>query len=137
MKKLIKLILIVVVVMFALVNYRIFSFNKGFCKTQIEGKNISQAISTLTGIKKIEYYEKTIKDDEYTYKVYIVTNQDSYLLDATQEDIDSFSVLGIFSEKLQPEKINPIPFYIEIVICIIILAIPSGNRGKTKIAKSC
>ncbi len=129
MKHLIKFILVVAIVVFALVNHRIFSFEKGFSETSMEGKNVTEVISVLTGIKKVEYYEKTIKDG-YTYKVYIVTNKDAYLLDATQEDIDGFSVLGVFKGNLKPEKISPIPFYIDIIAGIMILAIPFGVKGK-------
>ena len=129
MKRLIKLILLVAIVVFALWNYRYLSFDKGFSKTQME----DDFISTIVGIKKVEYYENTIQN-EYKYKVYIVTNEDAYLLNATQEDIDSFSLLGIFSDNIQPEKITPIPFYVEIVVGLIIIFFPTGKKKKKESA---
>ncbi len=129
MKGFIKLILLVIIVGFALINYRIFTFTKGFSKREMEDKNLTEVISTITGINKIEYYKKTIADDKYIYNVFIETNTDAYLLSATQEEIDSFSVLSIFSEKLKPEKISPIPFYVEIVLGLLILIIPFGKRS--------
>ena len=132
MKRLIKLILLVAIVVFALWNYRYLSFDKGFSKTQMED-DFSSTISTIVGIKKVEYYENTIQN-EYKYKVYIVTNEDAYLLNATQEDIDSFSLLGIFSDNIQPEKITPIPFYVEIVVGLIIIFFPTGKKKKKESA---
>lgn len=96
--------------------------------------DFSSTISTIVGIKKVEYYENTIQN-EYKYKVYIVTNEDAYLLNATQEDIDSFSLLGIFSDNIQPEKITPIPFYVEIVVGLIIIFFPTGKKKKKESLK--
>jgi translation elongation factor EF-G len=60
MKKLIKLALLVGIVLFALINYRIFSFNKGIHKTDLEDKSISKIISYTifiikTGILQLLY----------------------------------------------------------------------------------
>lgn len=126
MKKLIKLVLIIAIIMFALYNYRVFSFKKGFSKTSLESKSFNEFISKLTGIEKVEYYSTS----DSSYKVYILTNGDAYLVDAKQEDIDTFSTLGIFSKSLKPEKFSPIPFYFEIIACIVILFIPIGKKKK-------
>ena len=128
MKQLIKFLLLVAIVVFALINYRIYSFDKGFSKSDMEGKSFTETLTTLANIQKVEYYEKTIKDEEYIYKVYIETSEDSYLFEATQKDIDSFKMLGIFSNNLQPQKVNPIPFYFEIIVGVIILFIPFGKK---------
>ena len=130
MKIIIKLLLIAGIIVFALWNYRFLTFNKGFSKTNYENKSISQTLSTLKNINKVEYYKTVIKKDDYTYNVYIETTEDAYLLKATQDDIDSFKVLGIFSNKLNPQKISPIPFYFEIIIGFIILLIPTGSKSK-------
>lgn len=144
MKILIKIMLLIVVIGFALINYRYFSFEKGFSRTSFEDKSVIEILNTVTGIKKVEYYHKTIVLGEtskesgssnylpgdYEYRVYITTNEDSYLLDATQDDIDAFKTLGIFSKTLNPEKITPIPFYVEIIIAILILVIPFGKKDK-------
>ena len=127
-KIIIKLLLIAGLVVFALCNYRLYSFNKGISKTNTEGHSISQTLSMLANIQKVEYYESTIKQDNYIYNVYIETSNDAYLLKATQDDIDSFSILSIFSGSLKPIKINPIPFYFEIVLGFIILIIPTASK---------
>ena len=128
MKRIIKLLLLVGVVLFALIDYRIFSFDNGFSKTSMADKTFGEFITTLTDIEKVEYYKKTINDDKNPYSVYIVTNNENYLLDATKEDIETFGVLGIFSDKLKPEKIEPTPFYVEIIIGVLILLIPTKKK---------
>ena len=130
MKFFIKLVLLVCVIFFALFNYRIVSFNKGFSKQSFEDKSILEVLTTLTGITRVEYYSKTIPSGDFKYRVYIVTNDDAYLLNATQSDIDAFNTLGIFSNKLKPNKVTPIPFYVEIIVGIVILVIPFGKRKK-------
>ena len=127
MKKLIKLALLVGIVLFALINYRIFSFNKGIHKTDLEDKSISKIISSLANIQKVEYYEKTIPSEEFTHKVYILTSEDAYLFDATENDINIIKGLSILS-KNKPEKISPIPFYVEIIAGIIVIATPFGKK---------
>ena len=64
-KIIIKLLLIAGLVVFALWNYRLYSFNKGISKTKNENYSISQTLSMLVGIQKVEYYESTIKQDDY------------------------------------------------------------------------
>lgn len=131
-KIIIKLLLIAGLVVFALWNYRLYSFNKGISKTKNENYSISQTLSMLVGIQKVEYYESTIKQDDYIYNVYIETSDNAYLLKATQDDIDSFSLIGIFSGNLKPIKISPIPFYVEIILGFIILIIPTASRKSNK-----
>ena len=43
------------------------------------------------GINRPSNYQQ----DDYIYRVYIVTNNDAYLLTATQDDINAFKTLGI------------------------------------------
>lgn len=131
MKFFIKLILIAGVAFFSLINLRAFTFYKGLSKTEYnEDDSLVGIISTISNIEKIEYYEKTFKDGKYIYNVYIKTKQDCYLLKATQEDIDGFSVVGIFSSKFNPEKISPIPIYVDLIIMFIILILPLGKKRK-------
>ena len=142
-----KLIIIVLIVLFALFNYKFISFDKGISKTSAENMSVSEVLTTVTGIVKVEYYErpfmKKIKESEdsvsrpgnyqyydYTYRVYIVTNNEAYLLNATQDDIDAFNILGIFSKTIKPNKISPIPYYVEIIVGFLILVIPFGIPKK-------
>lgn len=128
MKKLIKLILLVLIVGFALINYRIFSFNKGFSKTDFGDKSIAESISTIANIKKIEYYKRTIPSEKATHKIYIETSEDAYLINATEDEIKALSALGSLSSKFNIEKISPIPFYVEIVVGFIVLIFPTGKK---------
>ena len=150
MRVFIKLVLLTAIVLFAFFNYRYISFDKGISKTSFEDKGVLETLQTVSGIQKVEYYKKPFAkesqpdkssraassqdsgsaSDEYIYKVYIVTNEDAYLLDATEDDIAAFSLMGVFSSKLQPVKVKPIPFYVEIIVGLVVLIIPFGRRSK-------
>lgn len=130
MRFLIKLVLIAGIALFGLINLRAYSFDKGFSKTEIpEDKTIIETIKTLTNLEEIEYYETTFDSDKYVYNIYIKTSEDCYLLKATQNDIDAFNTLGIFANNLKPEKISPIPIYVELALMGLILIIPFKKRG--------
>lgn len=142
---LLKLILLTIITLFALFNYRFISFDKGISKTNMDDKSVRQVLSTVADITKVEYYKRPFMDGkpsngsqrpsnyqpyDYIYRVYIVTNNEAYLLKATEDDIEAFQTLGIFSKTLKPNKINPIPYYIEIIIGFLILVIPFGIPKK-------
>lgn len=143
---LLKLILLIIIVLFALFNYKFISFDKGISKTNMDNMSVRQALTTITNITKIEYYHRPFmkgRDNsvpqpsnyqpyDYIYRVYIVTNNEAYLLKATQDDIDAFNTIGIFSKSLKPNKITPIPYYIEIIIGFLILVIPFGIPKQKK-----
>lgn len=139
-----KLILLVIITLFALFNYKFISFEKGISKTSMDNMSVSEALTTVTGITKVEYYQRPFMKGrdkngyypsnyqpyDYIYRVYIVTNNDAYLLLATQDDINAFNTLSIFSKTLKPNKIAPIPYYVEIIIGLLIIFIPFGKRKK-------
>lgn len=130
MRIFVKILLVIGVCLFSLINLRVYSFNKGFSKTEYpENKTIVETIKTIANLKKVEYYKLSFNDDEYIYNVYIETNEDCYLLRAKQEDIDAFSTLGILIDSFKPEKISPIPIYVDVAIMLAILAIPLGKRS--------
>ena len=130
MRFLIKLALIGALVVFALVNYRIYSFEKGLSKTKMGDKSFVEVVSTIAGIEKVEYYENGSTSNENIYNVYIVTHDDAYLFRASEKDMTVFKVAGLFSDKISPEKISPIPFYVEIIAGVIILLLPFGKKKK-------
>ena len=134
MKVVLKILLFVAFAIYCLFDYRVLTFNKGISKSEMNG-SFSYMIETIVGIQKVEYYEKVLKnEDGYDYKVYIQTVEDSYLLNATQDDIDSFKILGIFSGNLKPNKIQPLNFYIKLVIGFLILCIPVWiNKDKDEV----
>ena len=120
MKNLIKLILLVGVVVFALFDYRVISL-KGFSKFDMtEDKSLVEFLQTLGSIEKIEYY-KNIFPNDYKYLLYIETKDESFLFNAENEDIDGLNVAGFLVDKIKPVKIYPIPIYFEIIIGSFIL----------------
>lgn len=130
LKLFIKLLLITGIIFFALWNYRFFSFYKGFSKSNYEDYSVATTLITVQNIEKVEYYEKIVKSDENHFKVYILTSDDAYLLDASQDDIDAMQNLAIFSGDNKPQKFKPIPFYVEVIVGFLILVIPFGRRKK-------
>ena len=129
MKSLIKLMLLFGIILFTLVNYRIFTFDKGKTQTDFDG-TYAEIIKLATDVEKVEYYEKVFKKGEY--KLYIATSDTGYLLDASQDDIDAFAVAGVFSKKVSPKQIKPIPFYINAVVFLVLLFIPFGKNNLNK-----
>ena len=138
MRTLVKILVVFAILVFALFNYRFLTFSQGISQHNFEDQSVLEAMQTLSNIKTVQYYHKTFvskSDDDksqYIYRVYLETDDAAYLLDATQDDIDMFETLGIFNSKLQPKKITPIPFYVEIVVSIIVLILPFGRRRKKK-----
>ncbi len=130
MRIFLKILILSAITLFALFNYRILSFDKGISKTSMGNQSVVETLSTITGIKKVEYYRMPSAGEpsDNSYRVYIVTNHDAYLLSANKNDIDAFNSLGIFSSNLRPNKVTPIPYYVEIIVGIVILFIPFGKR---------
>ena len=129
MKSLIKLMLLFGIILFTLVNYRIFTFDKGKTQTDFDG-TYAEIIKLATDVEKVEYYEKVFKKGEY--KLYIATSDTSYLIDASQTEIDAITALGLINKNLKPKQIKPIPFYINAVVFLVLLFIPFGKNNLNK-----
>ncbi len=140
-----KLLILIILILFALFNYRFISFDKGISKTSMDNMSVREVLSTVTNITKVEYYQRPFMNGkpndeiprpsnyqpyDYMYRVYIVTSDDAYLLKATKDDIEAFQTLGIFSQTLKPNKLKPIPYYVEIIIGFLVLIIPFGKPKK-------
>ncbi len=127
----IKLLLIIGIIIFGLVNYRVLSLNNGFSQNEISGNmTLKEAVLTLTGISKIEYYDTApFPFNSESRSLYIETSQKNYLLTVSQSEIDALNIVGIFSSKVKPQKITPVPFYVEIIVGIVVLALPFGKRN--------
>lgn len=128
-RALIKAVLIVAIAIFALVNYRILSFSKGFSKTDLDNKNAEQTITELLNINKIEYYDTPLADEQ-PYIIYVETAQNGYLYRIDNDGISALSAIGVFANNITPQKISPIPFWIEIIVAVVITFIPLGRRKK-------
>lgn len=128
-----KLLLLLGLAVFALVNYRYLSFDKGWSNFGENSNGSFTAESFYDYIPtKIEYYEKTIKNNEYDYRIFIKTNGGNYLFEATAQDITALEALGMIVPTFRPQQITPIPFYVEIILGIIILVLPFGRKRKQK-----
>lgn len=129
----VKTVFILGLILFSFINYRCFSIDKGWSTTALNFDETISAAKLIDSIPtKIEYYEKTIKNNEYNYKIYIETNDKNYLFDATYESIQTFDIIGIFAKDIKPQKITPIPFYIEMIIGFFVLIIPFGKKQTNK-----
>lgn len=134
MKGVLKLILLIAIVLFALTDYRILSFSTGFSQKSMEGKNIIEFFQTVSKISKVEYYEfeQYIDGKTYEYKVYLETESVGYLLDATDDDINGLKGLSMFSGNLKPERVSPIPYWVEIIVGLIVLLFPEPKSKESK-----
>ncbi len=137
MKRLIKFILILALCCFALVDYRVFSFNKGLSSFGGNGKSDEEILYSLLNVEKVEYYEIKLSrltngENGVLYMVYLITSEDAYLVGASQKDIDAMKVAGFFANPLKPEKISPIPLYVEGILALVILFFPIGRKKKVK-----
>ena len=126
----IKVVLAIFIVLFALFNYKIITFTHGISKQQSDGDNTLASLQTLKDVKSVKYYNKTIapkSDSEsgnYKYRIFIETGDDAYLLDATQAQLDAFGAVGELSPRYKPHQIKPVPFYVEIIVGIIVVLLP-------------
>ena len=91
----IKLALVILIIIFALFNCKYISFQYGFSDVSINNKTTySGAISNIKNIQKIEYYRKDILNNNNKYMVYIISNDSTALLEATEADIIAIELAG-------------------------------------------
>lgn len=131
-----KLILLAAVILFALVNYRRLSLTKGWTQKEVdEDISAAEAVLTLTGISKIEYYNSAPAPfTSEKFVVFIETTQENYIFTTDQDGIDAIRIaaapLEYMFDKVYVEKITPVPYYVEVILGIIILALPIGSRRR-------
>lgn len=124
---LVKFALVILIIVFALFNCKYQSFKFGSSTVSVNHKDsYSEVISTIQNIDKIEYYKKDILTDSYKYKVYITTDKEAYLLNATDADITQIELAGA-TKVYDVQEISPVPFYFEIMLAIFIIFYPSRS----------
>ena len=128
----VKILLMVAILIFALCNYRFLSLSKGIATRAVRNTNefTTAVIDILTDIEEVEYYKKTISTDEYEYRVYISTSERGYLLNAAEDAIDALKLLDKLN-LLEVNEVTIVPWYIDIIVAVIILFIPFGRRTVT------
>ena len=127
-KSLIIFVVVLAIVIFALFNYRIISFKHGVSK-QSQDKSILSSTEMLRKITSVKYYKKPVvsksdKESGNIYRIYIETANEAYLLDVTENDINAFKVVSRLDPKVQPQKITPVPFYVDIIVALIVIVAP-------------
>ena len=126
---LIKLILLVGIAFFALWNYRVFDIKRGLSKTHIDNNSsFIQVIGLIRNIEKVEYYKVPHSCNSDNYKIHISTSTDSYLFDADETDIKYLKMLNVLPTNITAESVTVIPFYVEIVVGLLVIIIPFGKR---------
>jgi len=130
-KLLIRLAIIVVVILFALINCRMLSFEHGISKCEIpDGK---KSITEIINIEKVEYYKSAVRYyDDKPYNIYLKTNDGAYLINGTEKDVQTLQNMGKFSKKYTPRKIGYIPIYVEILLAGVILLFPYRTKNEAE-----
>jgi len=121
MKFFVKLILIVAVVIFGLINHKLIIGNKTvFSNKQPSG---IQAIKTIAGTKNVYYYSNPFGSG---YMVIVETNDRLLMTEASQQEIALMTVAGFFVSNLRPQEVAPIPWWVfGIGVVVIVLIMPS------------
>ena len=126
----IKVVVLLGILIFAFCNYRIITFGRGSSVTAIsQNGSYDLTLPETLSIDKIEYYRQTIPSGDYTYKVYFETSEAGYLLDATDSDITAIELLDS-SGAIEADEITIVPFYVDIILGILVLIIPFGIKRK-------
>lgn len=125
-----KVVVLLGILIFAFCNYRIITFGRGSSHTAIsQNGSYDLTLPETLSIDKIEYYRQTIPSGDYTYKVYFETSEAGYLLNATNSDITAIEVLDR-SGAIEADEITIIPFYVDMILGIVVLIIPFGIKRK-------
>ena len=97
-----------------------------------------EALKSEPEIVSVKYYKKTFapkadsQSESYAYRVLIETPTSCYLLNATEAELEQIKALDTSGADVQPKKVIIIPFYVEIVLGLIILILPFGMKKKAK-----
>ncbi len=126
----IKLALVILIIIFALFNCKYISFQYGFSDVSVNNKTTySGAISNIKNIQKIEYYRKDILNNNNKYMVYIISNDSTALLEATEADIIAIELAGA-TDIYDVKEISPVPFYFELMLMIFIVFYPTRSKDE-------
>ncbi|MCH5157362.1 MAG: hypothetical protein J1G02_05780 [Clostridiales bacterium] len=133
----IKVVLVVAIVLFALFNYKIITFKHGISRHHVDGNNVLESLQTLKNVRSVKYYDKIVKSksDSNIYRIFIETDTDAYLLDANQSDLEAFDIVGGFGSRYKPQQIKPIPFYVEIIVGLLVVLFPPIDLVKKILGK--
>lgn len=142
MKKIfIKLVLLLLIVGFFGFNYKLLSVS-GVAKTDslfAQDQGLVDVIDTISDIEKVEYYQSdlipTVFDvpEENTIMFVFYTEAEGvYLAAGTQQDVDSFQLLGAVVSSLEPEQTQPFAVAYYIVAIVIVVLLPLGGKKRKR-----
>jgi len=123
------LLLLLVVLFIFLLNFRIFSFDKGFAKDTEDYNNsynsISEIIEFYSDIEEIEYYKNPLEFlNSNSKEFYIIIKTETkglFIILGTENDISTLKAFGILNTNLSPEYYTPISIYIYLIVSLLII----------------
>lgn len=129
-----RIVLLLILLLFALFEYKIILFDQGFKTILSPAPEISEDIvSGLTYIDDIkETYFIQLSDDHYL----IVMNTGSHGLPhqfGNTADLENFRAGGLALDQLRPQVVTPIPWWIYLIVFILIIGIPAPRYKIEKI----
>ena len=128
MKKFIKLLLIILLAIIALWNYKIISFNGGFkfINTNNQDIPIEEQIKELTNIEGIYYYKNPFNSEEYV--VVLETKDKLYLDNCNEDELKVLEISGAIIKNIKPQAISIFPWWGYGIIFLVILVLPTKKR---------
>ena len=122
-------VLLLVVLFIFLLNFRIFSFDKGFAKDTEDYNNsynsISEIIEFYSDIEEIEYYKNPLEFlNSNSKEFYIIIKTETkglFIILGTENDISTLKAFGILNTNLSPEYYTPISIYIYLIVSLLII----------------
>ena len=129
-----RIILLLILLLFALFDYKIILFDQGFKTILSPAPEIAEDIvSGLAYIDDIkETYFVQLNDDHYI----IVMNTGSHGLPhqfGNAEDLEDFRAGGLILDQLKPQVVTPVPWWIYLIVFILIIGIPAPRYKIEKI----
>jgi hypothetical protein len=123
------LLLLLILLFIFLLNFRIFSFDKGFAKDKEDYNNsynsISEIIDFYSDIEEVEYYKNPVAFlNSESSEFYIVIKTETnglFIISGTDNDISTLEAFAILNSNLNPQYIVPISIYIYLIVCLIII----------------
>lgn len=128
--RILKALLITGLIVIALLNYKIMSFEGGFkfVKTTEEELTLQEQIEELSDIQGLYYYKNPFNDE--TYVAILETKENLYMDNsATKTEIDALTVAGSIITTIKPEPLSIFPWWAYLIILVIIIFIPVKKRS--------
>ena len=130
-----RIILLLIVLLFVLFDYKIIMFDHGFKTILSPAPEISEDI--VSGIAYVNDIKETYFVQLSQNHYLIVMNTGSHGLphkSGDTADLENFRAGGLILSQLQPQVITPIPWWIYLIVFILIIGIPAPRYRIEKIS---